>query len=155
MVRAFAQSLRLNHFIKNFYEVQKMKKQNNHNQNNHNNHNQKNGVKIDIYNIIKNGGVTLNHAGDAVTFSKGYQVSKKDLYIIDVKKIDKIVKAIKTALRSCDKGECVGVWIDNGFAYIDKSECIKGLKRALQVARGRRQLSIFEWSTGECIACKG
>ena len=125
--------------------------------NNHNNHNhnQKNGVKIDIYNIIKNNGVTLNHDGDAITFSKGYQVSKKDLYVIDVKNINKIVKAIKTALKACDRGECVGVWIDNGFAYIDKSECIKGLKKALQFATARRQLSIFDWSTGECIACKG
>jgi hypothetical protein len=129
-----------------------MRTQNNHNQNNHN---QKNGVKIDIYNIIKNNGVTLNHDGDVIAFSKGYQVSKKDLYIIDVKKVNKIVKAIKTALKSCDKGECVGVWIDNGFAYIDKSECIKGLKRALQVARGRRQLSIYGWQEGICIPCKG
>lgn len=126
------------------------------NQNNHNNnHNQKTTLKFNIYDIIKNNGVTLNHDGDAVQFSKGYQVSKKDLYIIDVKNINKIVKAIKTALTACDKGECVGVWIDDGKAYIDKSECIKGLKRALQVATARRQLSIYGWQEGMCIPCKG
>lgn len=129
-----------------------MNNQNNHNQNNHNH---TPGVKIDVYNIIKNNGVTLDNAGNAVTFSKGYQVSKKDLYIIDVKNINKIVKAIKTALNDCSKNDFIGVWIDNGLAYIDKSECIKGLKRALQVATARRQLSIYEWRTGECIPCNG
>lgn len=131
-----------------------MKRQNNQNNHNHN-QNQKTTLKVNIYDIIKNNGVTLNHDGDAVTFARGYQVSKKDLYIIDIKNINKIVKAIKTALKDCSKNDFIGVWIDNGLAYIDKSECIKGLKRALQVGKARRQLSIYEWRTGECIPCNG
>ena len=40
--------------------------------------------KIEVRKIIKNGGATLNRKGEAVSFSRGYQVSKKDCYIITI-----------------------------------------------------------------------
>ena len=103
--------------------------------------------------LIKNGGATLNKDGEAVRFSKGYQVSRRDCYKILTGKPQKIVEAVNELLNSISAAECVGLWCDDGFCYIDISENIKSKKKALKIGRARRQLSIYEWKTGACLDC--
>ena len=59
-------------------------------------------TKNKIKNFLRSGGVTLNKNGEAVDFSAGYQVSKKDCFILPVAdlqtitiKTNKLLEAIK------------------------------------------------------------
>lgn len=111
--------------------------------------------KINIYQLLNNGGATLNSNGESVSFSRGYQVSKKDCYTLNVKNVKKIEKAVTDVLKAIDgqKNTFAGVWVDGQKVYIDISERIKSKKKALRVGKARRQISVFEWSTGLCLAC--
>lgn len=58
----------------------------------------------EVLQIIKNGGATINKDGDAVNFGNGYQVSIKDCYIIEVKKVRAILRAVNELLRGIGVG---------------------------------------------------
>lgn len=117
------------------------------------NTNAKKITAVNVYEIIKNGGATLNADGVAVNFSKGYQVSRRDCYRIATEKANEIAAAVNELLNSISAGEFVGLWSDGGFVFIDISENIKSKKKALKIGRARRQLSIYEWKTGACLDC--
>jgi hypothetical protein len=134
----------------NFLEVQKMRTTNSKT---NINTNAKKITAVTVYEIIKNGGATLNADGVAVNFSRGYQVSRRDCYRIATEKANEIAAAVNELLNSISAGEFVGLWSDGGFVYIDISENIKSKKKALKIGRARRQLSIYEWKTGACLDC--
>lgn len=98
-----------------------------------------------------NAGATLNEYGEQVAYKKGYQVSHKDLMIIPVYKLTK--KLIMACIMELLHGEHLGIWIDNGKAYIDLSEHIATKKQAMKAGKERKQLSIWNWKAGEAIAC--
>lgn len=106
-----------------------------------------------LKNIIKNGGATLNKKGGAVNFSNGYQVSKKDCFILDIGNTTKVLNAIKKLLNTIKADEFAGIWIEDGKAYIDISIKIDLLPEALQLGRELKQISIFDWNTKSCIYC--
>lgn len=110
-------------------------------------------MKKAIYEIIANGGATLDNNGKAVDFASGYQVSTKDCYKLKVENINAIVSAVVRLLADCKHGDFVGLWVDSGFCYIDKSEHIKNKRKALAVAKARKQKAIFEWSTKNSVYC--
>jgi hypothetical protein len=101
--------------------------------------------------IIDDGGATLDHSGAPVSFRTGYQVSKKDCYILKVKNIKAILKAVNKLLNGCKFGEFVGLWVDDEKIYIDISEHIKNYKNAFKVGTARKQLSVFDWAANNCI----
>lgn len=49
--------------------------------------------KIKLLKIIENGGATLDKNGNAVDFSRGYQVSKRDCYTLNIENIGEILAA--------------------------------------------------------------
>ena len=101
--------------------------------------------------IIKNGGATITREGVRVALRSGYQVSKQDLYILPVADFCKY--HITTALSLLSRrGEYVGVWIDNGLAYIDISCRVSTKYEAMTLGKSLNQLSILRWRDGECIA---
>lgn len=110
---------------------------------------------IDISNIIANGGATLDRDGASVNFKSGYQVSRKDCYTLNAEKITDVKKAVEKVLNriSHESGLFCGVWIDSGLVYIDISERIKSRKKALNVGKARKQISIFDWRAGDCVYC--
>lgn len=112
-------------------------------------------LSIDIKNIIANGGATLDRNGASVNFKSGYQVSRKDCYTLNAENLNEIKKAVKTVLKriSHESGLFCGVWVDSGLVYIDISERVKSLKKALRVGKARKQISIFSWSSGDCVYC--
>ena len=112
-------------------------------------------LNIDISNIIANGGATLDRNGASVNFKNGYQVSRKDCYTLNAEKITDVKKAVEKVLKriSHESGLFCGVWIDSGLVYIDISERIKSRKKALNVGKARKQISIFSWSSGNCVYC--
>lgn len=66
--------------------------------------------RITLLNLIKNGGATLNARGESVNFSRGYQVSKKDCYILEVGAVNKILKAVNKLLSGLQSCDFVGLW---------------------------------------------
>lgn len=117
------------------------------------NTNSKKTTALNIAEVIRAGGATLNSNGEAVNFNNGYQVSKKDCYKLEVKNIDKITISVEKLLNGLKRGDFVGIWVDGGYIYIDISERIHNLKRALRVGKARKQISIFKWSDATCIYC--
>ena len=107
--------------------------------------------KLDIEKIIANNGGTLNSKGEAVRFSAGYQVSKKDCYILNAANVNKILSAVNELLNSIHAGEFVGLWVDGGKMYIDISERVPRLADAIRIGAERKQKSIFDWCVNRCI----
>lgn len=107
--------------------------------------------RITLLNLINEGGATLNAGGAAVSFARGYQVSKKDCFILEVGAVNKILRAVNKLLRGLQSGEFVGLWVENGLIYIDISERIERLSAAMVAGIERGQKSIFDWCMGRCI----
>lgn len=93
----------------------------------------------------------MNADGEAIAFRTGFQVSKCDLAVIPVYKLRKY--QIIGALNLINKDECLGIWIDDGKAYIDISERISNYKHALKVGRDRKQISVWAWKKAIAIGC--
>ena len=113
-------------------------------------------MKIEqIKQIILNGGATLNSNGETVNYNRGYQVSKKDCYTLEVKNVKKILTAVNSLLNTVKPSEFVGLWVDNGLIYIDVSERVERLSRAIVLGIERKQKSIFDWCLSRCIGLEG
>lgn len=112
-------------------------------------------TKITLNNIIKNNGATLNHKGQKIQYKKGFQVSYQDLYIIPINQIDIILKKVNNTLKTLNKGEHLGLWVDNNQMYIDKSKKINNLTEAVNFGKSKNQLSIFDWKNKTCISLGG
>ena len=101
--------------------------------------------------IKLNKGITLDKQGNALTYKSGYQVSKCDLAIIPAYRLRK--SQLLDMLNAIPVGSCLGVWIDNGKAYIDQSARISNKRLALKVGRQLNQISVWDWKASEAIAC--
>lgn len=109
--------------------------------------------RIDLLKILKDGGATLDASGAAVSFRRGYQVSRKDCYTLNVRNTNKILRAVRSVLASLTAGEYCGIWVDGGRVYVDVSERITNKRDALKIGRERAQISVFDWRTGAAIYC--
>lgn len=105
--------------------------------------------------VIKNGGATLNKSGESVNYNRGYQVSKKDCYTLEVRNANKILSAVNGLLDTIAAGEFVGLWVDNGLIYIDISERVERLSASISLGIERKQKSIFDWCLSRCIGLEG
>jgi hypothetical protein len=93
---------------------------------------------INIRSILKlkdNDGLTLKK-GQRVTFKTGYQVATEGIETRDPREAINAVKAYG--------GDC-GIWFADGVYYIDKSHRESTLKKALEVGRACKQISILRW----------
>lgn len=111
----------------------------------------KNITLATINSIKRNGGATFNKYGVRVSMKSGYQVSKQDLLIIPVDNLDKLIlkELIKKLIK---RGDYLGVWIDDGKAYIDISCRIATKIKAMEMGRELNQLSVLRWRDCECLA---
>lgn len=101
--------------------------------------------------IKANKGATLNKQGESLNYKDGYQVSAEDLEVIPAYRLTK--KHLIEMLNKIPVGSCLGVWIDNNKAYIDRSARISNKRLALKVGRQLKQISIWDWKASEAIAC--
>ena len=99
-----------------------------------------------------NNGATLDKQGNELHYANGYQVSAEDLEIIPAYRLTK--KHLLDMLAKIPNGSNLGIWIDNGKAYIDRSARISNKRLALKVGRELNQISIYDWATGDCISCR-
>lgn len=101
-----------------------------------------------IESIIKNGGITLDQAGNPVTHTQGYYVSIASLDRIAVKdlnegRIQDCLAMLKRIFGHVD-GAYLGLWIDNGKCYIDISIHIEVELHALYLGKKFNQLAIWD-----------
>ena len=104
-----------------------------------------------IKSIIRNGGATITAQGVRVHLRSGYQVSKQDLYIIPVAELTKQLLTAELGRLSA-RGEYLGVWIEDGLAYVDISCRVPTKRGAMEMGRELSQLSVLRWRDGECLA---
>ena len=108
--------------------------------------------KFELLEIIRNGGATLDGNGCPVHYARGYQVSRRDCYVLNVARVGRILRAVNRLLRNGKAGDFVGVWIDGGRAYIDISERVDRLSDAIRAGMERGQKSIYDWCCDRCIS---
>lgn len=106
---------------------------------------------VTLKNIKKKGGITLCYNGIEHKSYSGYQVSKQDLFITPVYKLR--MRDIKNALNRLAATEYLGIWIENGKAYVDISETIRTKREAIKVGKQRKQISIYGWKQQTCYYC--
>ena len=110
----------------------------------------KNITLATIKSIKRNGGATINKYGVRVSMKSGYQVSKQDLLIIPVDELNKFT--LKELMKLLVKrGDYLGVWIDDGKAYIDISCRVATKSGAMPMGRELKQLSVLRWRDCECL----
>lgn len=120
-------------------------------------------MKVWFTEIVNNGGATLTRELESANYATGWQVSKQDLFTIPMETLPRdkqgriatarvknmIADIAKTHIKS--KQEFLGLWVDNGKLYIDKSVRTKTKKEAMQIARENKQLAIFKWATSSSV----
>ncbi len=90
-----------------------------------------------------NDGLTLKN-GKRITYKSGYQVATEGIETTDVREAMNWIKI--------NGGNC-GVWFANGIYYIDKSHRESTKRKALEIGRACKQISILKWSDMSLIYC--
>lgn len=107
--------------------------------------------KIDLFEIYKSNGATLNQNGQKIQFATGFQCSVKDLHKTKQTKQNKIIKQINNAIKHAKNGYNVGLWVENDFVYIDYSVNITDKKTAMQTGKKYNQKSVYDWQNQKCV----
>ena len=90
-----------------------------------------------IESIIKNGGGNLKD-WNKIDYFSGYMVAIKKGAIIKVNDIKAIINFIDSVNGTC------GLWVNNGFMYIDISINIPEKEKAIKLASDLKELAIFD-----------
>lgn len=112
-------------------------------------------TRAELERYINDGGVTLDMDAIPVSFDSGYQVAQRaGETIINAQDVDAVYSAVRERLDYINRDDWfafVGLWIDNGMAYIDISYHIKDKDDAIEVGIREKQLSIYDWNMQDCI----
>lgn len=104
--------------------------------------------------IIENGGATFNPYTELVP-TKGFMVSVAESEeIINLKEFtqDVLNTFVRSNVASLLREEnFVGVWVENGFVYLDISRNISTLIRAMSMAKEESQLAIYNLDNQKVI----
>jgi hypothetical protein len=104
--------------------------------------------------IINNNGGTISRSGKITHFKNGYQVSKKDYYILSINNLDDVLQKINETVSGLKNNEFCGIWIHRKKVYIDISIFIDDLETAKNFGNLNSQKSIYDWKNTNCIYLK-
>lgn len=112
--------------------------------------------KNEILNYIDiNGGITLDKESKKAELKGGFMVS---LYGTEYKTSDKreALEKVSEYIENIQNknGLYVGVWLDNGYYYIDYSINILDRVEALEFGRKNKQISIYDIKEDRCLYIK-
>ena len=109
-------------------------------------------TKKTLQNYLTKGGATLQASGKPAHFSNGYQVAGiAPVAVVPVADINAAFESVKNCLNGCKAGELVGLWVDCGAVYIEKSEHVERLSDAMKKGIERGEKSIYDWMFDRCI----
>lgn len=97
--------------------------------------------------VIKNGGVTINLAGNVPTRGFAYAPFKGTEYVKPVKEFTEadIIKFFdKNYDKISKKGKYLGGWVSEGNVYLDISEVGEASAKTLEKAQRGKQLAVFD-----------
>jgi len=100
-----------------------------------------------IDNIVKNEGATLTKTLRKSTLRTGYMVSLSgyEKQVKTTRKTKLFFEIAKANAKAQNvKNSYVGIWIENGVAFIDISINIKDLDKAIQFGKNNEQLAIWD-----------
>jgi len=86
------------------------------------------------------------------TYPRGYQVSIKDMHKITFKGLTPKVLLDKYLLpmtQIAEEGNDIGLWLDDGYVYIDFSINVSNKQQALSIGQMYNQMSIYGWAENE------
>ena len=93
--------------------------------------------------LKNNDGLTLKK-GKRITYKTGYQVATEGIETSDARTAMNYIKA--------SGGNC-GVWFSDGIYYIDKSHRESTKRKAIEIGRACKQISILKWADMSLIYC--
>lgn len=107
-----------------------------------------------IENILENQGATLTKTLRKSSLKSGYMVSLEGYEVkIKATQSTKLMYEIGRANGKAEgiENSYVGIWIENGIAYIDVSVNIKDKKKAIEFGNLNKQLAIYDIKNKEVI----
>lgn len=109
------------------------------------------GVVSKVRSGLREGGITISTHGDVPSSGFAVAAGAEQQYNRDVttKDIAAYIDAHKTELRSSNA--YLGAWVDKGTVYLDVSHVFAERSTALQAARQRNELAIYDLAKGETI----
>lgn len=93
--------------------------------------------------IENNGGLTLKN-GKPITYKSGWQVATEGVQTTNINEVRGLCKKYN--------GNC-GIWFENGVWYVDKSHRENTKRKALEVGRACKQISILKWADMSLAYC--
>lgn len=88
-------------------------------------------------------GLTLK-SGKPVRYKSGYQVATEGI-------VTKNPREAMSAIKQMNGN--AGIWVCNGYYYIDKSHRVATKKEALKVGRENNQISVLRWRDMGLVYC--
>lgn len=99
---------------------------------------------MNLQDMLNQGGATLDAHLNPIDLKDGYVVSIHDVDKIPIANLAEISMAmLKASNLAIDSGDNVGLWVDNGFVYVDVSRRYNTYMEAMQVAREKNQKAIY------------
>ena len=97
-----------------------------------------------ILKIIKNGGGNISKNYRLKNFKMGYNVSIKDICILELNNVKKITITANKIVKTLQNGQVLGFWVNDNKIYLDISQNYNSLVYALFVAKLNKQLAIYD-----------
>ena len=111
---------------------------------------------MELDEIVKNGGATLDTTLKPVKLERGYCVSLEGhevLLNLNDPKIKELARETMKmqAVKARKLGAYVGAWVDGGKLYLDISKIVLGRQKAMKLGRLNHQLAIYDNEKAESV----
>lgn len=105
--------------------------------------------------LKKDGGFTLTSQGKEYITNFGFQVGKRSILKVQLDTLteETLGQLVNGCLDMVKPWEYLGGWVDKGLLYLDISVHVPHYSVAMELAKQHNQISIYDWSTGDCILC--
>lgn len=108
--------------------------------------------KININEIIKNGGATLDKNYQNIKEKNGYMVSIMGMEkTFPLNQLEELKDNIEEYQKILKNNEYIGLWVENELIYLDISKHYKDLKQAKKMGIYNKQLAIYDIANNKNI----
>lgn len=108
--------------------------------------------------ILDKGGATLSHLTlEPITMQGGYQVAVSDnsmVLCLDDMALESVlfvIRALSSDIQFKRDMAYIGLWVNKGKLYIEKSYYTSNLATAMEMAHKYKQLAVWDWANGKEI----